>query len=97
VQRNARTLPNAPSLSAGGVASAARASLFFAPVILELSDQAETCRWRAVVGFTQAPLKIALLGIAGGLEFFRSTLDVSAGLIEMIQLPSLPLTQDAVP
>jgi hypothetical protein len=71
--------------------------VFYAPVILLLSDQRETCRWRAVVAFTQAPLRLLLFGIAGGLEHFRTTLDVVDRDIILVAKPTLPATQDPVP
>jgi hypothetical protein len=42
-------------------------------------------------------MRFALLGIAGGLEFFRTTLDVSAREIILLPQPSLPVTQDPAP
>jgi len=42
----------------------------FAPVTLLLSDGYETCRWNALVGFSATPLRWALLGHPGFLEFF---------------------------
>ena len=42
----------------------------FAPVTLLLSDGHETCEWDAVVGFSATPMRWALLGHAGFLEFF---------------------------
>lgn len=42
----------------------------FAPVTLLLSDGYETCEWDTVVGFSATPLRWALLGHAGFLEFF---------------------------
>jgi hypothetical protein len=42
----------------------------FASVTLLLSDGRETCEWDAVVGFSATPLRWALLGHAGFLEFF---------------------------
>jgi hypothetical protein len=42
----------------------------YAPVTLLLSDGYETCEWDAVVGFAAVPMRWALLGHAGFLEFF---------------------------
>jgi hypothetical protein len=42
----------------------------FAQVTLLLSDGYETCEWDATVGFSATPLRWALLGHAGFLEFF---------------------------
>jgi hypothetical protein len=41
----------------------------FAPVTLLLSDGYETCQWDTVVGFSAAPMRWALLGHSGFLEF----------------------------
>lgn len=42
----------------------------FAQVTLLLSDGYETCEWDAVVGFSATPMRWALLGHTGFLEFF---------------------------
>jgi hypothetical protein len=42
----------------------------FASVTLFLSNGYETCRWDAAVGFSAAPMRWALLGHSGFLEFF---------------------------
>lgn len=42
----------------------------YARVTLLLSDGFETCEWEAIVGFADAPLRWALLGHAGFLQFF---------------------------
>jgi hypothetical protein len=42
----------------------------FVPVTLLLSDGYETCEWDAIVGFSATPLRWALLGYSGFLEFF---------------------------
>jgi hypothetical protein len=73
------------------------APVYFAPVILVLTDSIDTYRWRAVVGFTSAFLKFPLFGIAAGLEFFRTTLDGFRKEVELIAQPNLPATQDASP
>ena len=82
---------------AGGVGSTQPVAILFAPVILLLSDQTETCRWRAVVGFTQARLRLPLFGIAGGLEHFLTTLDVFNQQLILLPQPTLPATQDLMP
>ena len=90
-------LSQAPQLQAQGVGSVQSAGLLFAPVILELSDGNETCRWRAMVAFTAAPMRLPLLGIAGGLEYFRTILDVEQGIVILDRKPILPATQDDIP
>jgi len=69
--------------------------LLYAPVVLLLSDGTQACQWRAVVGFTQTPMRFALFGIAGGLEHFRATLDVHDR--ELILLPKLSLPAATIP
>jgi hypothetical protein len=87
----------APVRQAQGVGSAAPSVLVYAPVILKLQDSQETCRWRAVVAFTRAPMRLALLGIAGGLQYFRTILDLDAREVQLLPQPLLPRTQDTVP
>ncbi len=89
-------LTRAPQLRASGVGGRIVA-VYYAPVILVLTDGKDTYRWRATVGFTSAFLKFPLFGIAGGLEFFRTTLDGFRKEVELIAQPHLPATQDAVP
>jgi hypothetical protein len=83
--------------SSVGVGTGQPVALLFAPVILLLDDNVETCRWRAAVGFTQAPLRFPLFGIAGGLEHFRTTLDVVDREIILTAKLSVPTTMDLVP
>ncbi len=91
------TFSGGPQRHAGGVGSPAPIGLFYAPVILELSDHIETCRWRAVVVFAQTQMPFALLGIAGGLEHFLTTFNFSMSEIIMLPQPTLSATQDARP
>ena len=46
----------------------------YAAVTLRLSDGVETCEWQATVGFVDLPLRWALLGHAGFLDFFDTDL-----------------------
>jgi hypothetical protein len=89
-------LSRAPQLRASGVGGQI-AVVYYAPVILLLTDGEDAYRWRATVGFTSAFLKFPLFGIAGALEFFRTTLDGFRKQVELIAQPNLPTTQDAVP
>jgi hypothetical protein len=82
---------------AQGMGAPQPASLLFAPVLLELSDQNETSRWRAVVAFTQTPLRFSLFGVAGGIEHFLTTIDLGGREITLLPQPSLPATQDPRP
>lgn len=90
------SLSGVPQLRAGGVGGQI-AVIYYAPVILVLTDFKDTCRWRATVGFTAAFLKFPLFGIAGGLEFVRTTFDGYRKEVELLAQPHLPATQDAVP
>ncbi|MCI0538969.1 MAG: retroviral-like aspartic protease family protein [Verrucomicrobiales bacterium] len=90
-------LSQAPRRQSQGVGSAGGVPVLFAPVILCLSDSVQTVRWRATVGFTSASLRFCLFGIAGGLEFFQTILDVPQNILELHPNSLLPATQDAVP
>lgn len=46
----------------------------YAAVALRVSDGVETCEWQATVGFVDLPLRWALLGHAGFLDFFDTDL-----------------------
>jgi hypothetical protein len=90
-------LSRAVTGSAVGIGSSRPSSILYLPVILLLSDGNETCRWRAVVGFTAARLRFPLFGIAGGLQHFRTTLDLEQDEIILLANPSLAATQDPIP
>jgi hypothetical protein len=63
---NLSTTPTGQAHPIGGPA----VNVHFAQVTLLLSDGYETCEWDAVVGFSTVPMRWALLGHAGFLEFF---------------------------
>jgi hypothetical protein len=42
----------------------------YVPVSLCLSDGYEECEWDAIVGFVAAPMRWAILGYAGALQYF---------------------------
>jgi len=42
----------------------------YASVTMLLTDGYESCEWDAIVGFSTVPMRWALLGHAGFLEFF---------------------------
>lgn len=46
----------------------------YAPVIMRVTDGIEACQWDATVGFVDLPLRWALLGHAGFLNFFDADL-----------------------
>ena len=90
-------LSHCPTAGAHGWGSNIPVSIRIARVILEFSDGAETCRWRTEVGFAPMRDRYGLFGVAGGLEYFRTTLDFERREIELIPQPTLPATTDAVP
>src|SRR5262249_25321650 len=47
---------------------------WYATVTLRLTDGLETCEWPAIVGFVDLPLRWALLGHAGFLDYFDTEL-----------------------
>ena len=55
----------------------------YAEVTLRLTDGIEFREWPARVGFTQIPLRRALLGFAGVLQFFYALFD---GEMEQVEL-----------
>jgi hypothetical protein len=59
----------------------------YANVSLLLSDGYETCEWDAVVGFSTVPMRWALLGHAGFLEFFD--IQLLGARREVIVLPNV--------
>jgi hypothetical protein len=61
------------SLGGGSGVGLAAAPIRYAEVTLRVTDGREFREWRARVGFTSAPLKRALLGFAGFLQFFTAT------------------------
>jgi hypothetical protein len=95
-QRIGVDLSQAPQRRSQGVGTSQPTPVLYAPVILVLSDSVQTVRWRATVGFVSAVLRFSLLGIAGGLQFFRTTLD-DLHEVELVPNASLPMTQDPVP
>ena len=48
-------------------------TLRFGETTLELGTDEAWCRWRAIVGFSTAPIPFALLGQAGCLQYFDVT------------------------
>jgi hypothetical protein len=66
-------LTNAPEAEFGGVGGTPVAKIRYAPVTLRLATNTEQREWPAMVGFTNAPLRFALLGFAGVMRFFTAT------------------------
>ena len=65
-------LTQAPTAAASGVGQVA-SPLRYAEVTLRVVGNGELREWPARVGFTSSPLKRALLGFAGFLQFFTAT------------------------
>jgi hypothetical protein len=83
-------LSRAPQRQAVGVGGSAPTLLRYGPVQLELSDSRQKCRWNATVAFAKSPMRIAIFGIAGGLEYFITRIDFAQMDIEMIPQSGLP-------
>ncbi len=64
------TAPQGVAHPAGGMTI----PYLYTSVRLRLSDGLDTCEWQATVGFVDLPLRWALLGHAGFLDFFDTTL-----------------------
>jgi hypothetical protein len=62
-------LTSAPEGEAGAIGGAP-ISYRYASVMLRLTDGYEECEWEAIVGFVSAPMRWAILGHAGALQFF---------------------------
>ncbi len=58
----------------------------YAGVALRLSDGSETCEWQALVGFVDLPLRWALLGHAGLLDFFDT--DLRGARRDVVMIPN---------
>lgn len=71
-----------PTGGASGVGMVA-AAIRYAEVRLQVTDGVEVREWPARVGFTAAPLKRALLGYAGFLQFFTATFDGERERVEL--------------
>jgi len=73
----------APTGSATGVGTGGAVTLLYAEVTLRLTDGVEFREWPARVGFTSYPLRRALRGYAGALQFFDVTFRGERELIEI--------------
>jgi hypothetical protein len=60
-----------------------RFSLRFGNVDLEITDSLQILTWNAVVGFSPAPIRYPLLGLAGCLQFFDARFRGHSQLVEM--------------
>lgn len=67
-------------------------SLRFGDVDLELSDGSQVWRWPAVVGFSPAPIRYPILGLAGCLQFFDARYRGLDRIVELETNSSYPGT-----
>jgi hypothetical protein len=76
-------LANAPTGEAAGVGLVST-PIRYAQVSLRITDGREFCEWSALVGFTAAPMRRALLGFAGCLQFFDATFRGAREEVELV-------------
>jgi hypothetical protein len=62
----------------------------FLPLELRISDGQETCQWQAIVGFVPLPLRRALLGYAGFLQFFDAEFRGADRQVVLTPNPTFP-------
>jgi hypothetical protein len=62
----------------------------YARVTLLLADGFETCEWEAIIGFADVPLRWALLGLAGFLQYFDAELRGARRELVLIPNSSFP-------
>jgi hypothetical protein len=78
-------LTNAPEGQVQAVAQSAL-PVKYARVTLLLADGFESCQWHAIVAFADVPLRWALLGHAGFLQFFD--VNLRGALREVVVVPN---------
>lgn len=70
-----------------------RTGTIYHPVRLELrAAPNDRLVWDATVGFANLPIHIALFGLAGGLEFFHTTVNVIDRQLTLFPHPMMPLS-----
>jgi hypothetical protein len=84
-------LSNAPTLSAGGIATHAT-TCRFAHARLRVTDGVEFREWTAMVGFAPTPMRQPILGYAGFLQFFTATFHGDLEQVELAVNPTYPGT-----
>jgi hypothetical protein len=82
-------LAHAPTGEAGAVGGTP-IPYHYARATLRLSDGYDECEWEAIVGFVAAPMRWAILGCAGVLEYFDLQLLGSRREALLIPNPSFP-------
>ena len=75
-------LTNAPTGTLNGVVPGV-ASVRYARVTLRLAGNGDRREWTALVGFTPIPLRRAVLGYAGFLQFFTATFHGDSEQVEL--------------
>ncbi len=65
----------------------------FLRIELKVTDGTETCQWFAMVGFVSVPLRRALLGYAGFLQFFDADFRGADREVFLTPNPSFPSQQ----
>jgi hypothetical protein len=76
-------LTNAPRSVANVATAGGAVPVYYAPVMLRLTDGLEMREWPAVVAFTPARLVYPMLGFAGCLQFFDANF---RGAVEVVEL-----------
>jgi len=75
-------LSNAPQGLLRGVSGTSHV-VYYAQVVLRMTDGKEFREWPAIVGFSPAPLRRPLLGFAGCLQFFTTTFHGDHEVVEL--------------
>jgi hypothetical protein len=74
-----------------GLATGSPIRVMYCSVELGLSDPRETYRWPAVVGFTaDQALRVPVLGGAGGLQHFHTSLDFIHHTVTLVPRQAVP-------
>jgi hypothetical protein len=77
-------LSKSPEHSLGGFGGIQIARVRYAWIHLRLADNNERREWAAWVGFTNSPLRFALLGIEGMLRYFTATFRGDLEEVELV-------------
>jgi len=74
-----------------------RTTVVFHPIRLEIrANPNDRIAWHATVGFAKLSLHVAMFGLAGGLEFFHTTLNVIDRQLGLFPHPTIPLAAPCV-
>ncbi|MBA4063747.1 MAG: hypothetical protein C0501_08550 [Isosphaera sp.] len=84
-------------ISRGTSGVGGRSQVVYHPVRLEIrAAPNDRVAWNTTVGFTQLAHNVALFGVAGGLEFFHTTLNVIDNHLGLFPHPTVPLAGPCV-